>query len=72
MGTKRIQVRFPPIPKFESVKKDPVFGVIDFDVYIIRCKDCNTPLAIYGGNPKNLHDDNSYCIKHAKKRGFIK
>lgn len=52
-------------------KKDITFGTIDFDTFVIRCAECKRPLAIYGGNPQNYHDDNTYCVKHAKKRGFI-
>jgi len=60
------------ITKTDMVKKDPTFGALEFDTFVIRCAECKKPLAIYGGNPQNDHDDNTYCIKHAKQRGFIK
>jgi len=68
----RIYPKFPSIPKTDLVRKDPTFGVIEFDTFVIRCMDCKKPIAIYGGNPQNSHDKSTFCIKHAKQRGFIK
>lgn len=73
MGVKRVKIKDSTfgIIKTDLVKKDPTFGVLEFDTFVIRCADCKKPLAIYGGNPKN-DDDTTFCIKHAKQRGFIK